>query len=318
MLQVGAAAITAASNSPEPLTPDGASALLAVVAAGVANGASTSAAATTGRRLQSDATAFKPAYDQAATLVSGLLLRSTTPATGYTSAGDSGLYVAVANTLGRSYQGLSPAVVAGPTLAAADSSQADAAAAANVRISFSGALVGNCSSGADDAALTNDAACLVPVVAVYSRDAGAALDGVGISTSLPAGFSRVSGAATVMVAGAAAGALPCAAAGACTASITLPVSQPARTNQAFKCVRILSGKMVVVDDAAVVSSAQPSSTAAASVTCAVKEAGTYLVGIHAAPEPAGQTGLTGTGNVALATYENVTGLVSEASFPQGA
>jgi hypothetical protein len=244
---------------------------------------------------------FSPAYTTEAADVSALLLQSASPASGYKSSGDNGLFVAVSNLLGRSYQAAAPALAVGPDLLESDSSKADPSDKDNVPVSFSGNLVGACTDD-NGASLTADGGCQVPVVAVYTLDASPALDGTGLTADLPDGFTPVSGAVMLIVGGAASGVLPCATAG-CTAALTFPVSEAADVTSLYKCVRIAAGKMVMDDVVVGVASRPVSASAAATPTfaCHVKQAGAYVVGRY--PDPSYVAG----GVPELATYDNVTG-----------
>jgi hypothetical protein len=318
MLDVYASGITSAWHSPVPATPDAASALLAVMAAGPGMGqAAGSAPATPARRLLAETNstitssiaggdnstpAWSPSYEPA-WQVASLLLESATPATSYKSGGDSGLYVGVSNLLGKGYVTAAPALALGPTLLAGDSSQADAAAAANAAVAFSGALAGDCTD-ADDQPLVNSSACLVPVAAVYVPDATRGLNG-----NLPAGYSAASGAVAFTVNGQAHAALPCASA-SCTATIKLPLSSSGSSGASYTCVRVSAAGLVLPSDAAVASSSPRGS-------CVVSSAGVYL--LVAAPAASGSNS-TSDGNStsggqqedALPIYTNITGLVRSA------
>lgn len=366
MLNVGKAGISAAKLSPKPLTPEGGSRLLAVLAAGngvsaackLPNGCKQTTAARASRHLlseevcatcseqwpgsmpcmhsKSDFTAsqlphphvlshaafcsdiksagtnniccllpclmqaagqarslqqstntttpsFVPAYMADATAIADLLLQSTTPATQWASSGDNGVYVGVANQLGRNYKGLQSAVAVGP-VSAAGGSQADASVKDNVVISLSDNLVGTCKdeTGAD----ITDGSCLVPLTAVYVTDPAGALDQKGFLTEVvPDGFKAVSGVVTLQAGKVAKGALPCATAG-CTASLRFPVMESADVSKLYQCFQVVDGKVYLSTDAVAGTASRDIVTAAGEVptfTCAVKQAGSYLVGKY--PDP---------------------------------
>lgn len=366
MLNVGKAGISAAKLSPKPLTPEGGSRLLAVLAAGngvsatckLPNGCKQTTAARASRHLLSEevcATGFEqcrqaachvvagiqadvaalmtahphvlshvmlhsdsaatdnvccllpcllqapgharslqettntttpsfvPVYMADATAIVDLLLQSTTPATQWASSGDNGVYVGVANQLGRNYKGLQSAVAVGP-VSAAGGSQADASVKDNVVISVSDNLVGTCKdeSGAD----VTGGSCLAPLTAVYVTDPAGALDQKAFLTDVvPDGFKAVSGVVTLQAGKVFKGALPCATAG-CTATLRVPVMESADVSKLYQCFQVVDGKVYLSTDAVAGAASRDIVTAAGDVptfTCAVKQVGSYLVGKY--PDP---------------------------------
>lgn len=294
---VGKAGIAAAKLSRKPLTPEGASRLMAVLA----TGSKVSAAPVTvqaSRRLMQEANttidatsnvtnaavtptagpAFVPAYLDAASTLAGLLLQTADLGTGWTSGGDMGVFFAAANLPVRSYQGLSAVLAVGPILDAA-AHGADSAASSNVVVSMGGQLQGPCENDAGVAVV--DSSCVVSTTAVYSTNAEAALaPGYNTSAFLPYLFQPISGAVTLAVAGQSAGALPCATPG-CVALLRVPVLEAASPAWLCQCFQVVDGQVDFTGTA--VASPPASSTAGMagetpSFSCAVRQAGTYVVG----------------------------------------
>jgi hypothetical protein len=227
--------------------------------------------------------AFAPAFTEQAYTVADLLAPSATPAISYLSGGDNGLFISVANRLGRTYAAASTAVVVGPALEASGSS-ASASAADNVQVQFSKALTAACVD--EEGTVLSDAPCsdvVVPVRVTYTPDATALLKPAATGRKLaaaeavPADFSIVSGAVNVEAPGAAAGALPC---DGCTATVTIPIWEEKQAHMLYHCAQIVDGATVIDTAMATASDVEMSSTSPAvpTVSCAVNQAGSYLVG----------------------------------------
>lgn len=96
------------------------------------------------RSLLEGTTVFpEPAFLATAQAVAALLAVSATPGSGYLSGGDNGLYVSVANQLGRSYSAAGAGVAAGPVLTGTGGVAA-ATSGSNAVVSFSKPLTSNC------------------------------------------------------------------------------------------------------------------------------------------------------------------------------
>jgi hypothetical protein len=229
------------------------------------------------------APAFAPDFAEQGYTVADLLAPSATPATSYLSGGDNGLFISVANRLGRTYGAASTVVVVGPALDASGSS-ASASAADNVQIKFNKALTAACVD--EEGTVLSAAPCsdvIVPVRMTYTPDASALLKPaasgrkLAAAEAVPADFAIVSGAVTVEAPGAAAGALPC---DGCTATVTIPIWEEKQTDMLYHCAQIVDGATVI--DAAVVTASDvtmsETSPAVPTVSCAVKAAGSFLVG----------------------------------------
>lgn len=83
-----------------------------------------------------------PAFLASAQEIATLLASAASPGTGFLSGGESGLYVSVANQLGRNYAG-GTGVAVGPKLTGTGGG-ADASSASNALVSFSKPLTGSC------------------------------------------------------------------------------------------------------------------------------------------------------------------------------
>lgn len=252
------------------------------------------------------APAFVPAYLDAATLdVADLLLQATDPGAGWASSGDNGVYVAVANQAGRSYQGLTTAALAVGPVADVSSSRSDASLRDNVVITFSGDLLGSCPDQ-DTGVVAPSDSCIVPTVTIYATDPAGAIDASAPKdASVPDGFEAVSGALTLKAGGADKGLLPCAIEG-CTATLRFPVREAAVASKLYQCFQVVDG-VVVLSGEAVASQASRAIDAGntgdvPTFSCAVKQAGTYLVGKY--PDPNYREG------AAESPYASITGLVS--------
>lgn len=188
--------------------------------------------------VEEPAASFTPAYLDAATLdVADLLLQATDPGAGWASSGDNGVYVAVTNQAGHSYQGLSPAALAVGPVADASSSRSDASVRDNVVVTFSGDLLGSCPDQDTGVVAASDS-CIVPVVAIYATDPAGAMDAAAAKdASVPDGFEAVSGAVTLKAGGADSGALPCVDEG-CTATLRFPVMEAAAVSQLYQCFQV--------------------------------------------------------------------------------
>jgi hypothetical protein len=229
------------------------------------------------------APAFAPNFAEQGYIVADLLAPSAMPATSYLSGGDNGLFISVANHLGRTYAAASTVVVVGPALDASGNS-ASASAADNVQIKFSKALTAPCVD--EEGTVLSEAPCsdvVVPVRMTYTPDASALIKPAATGRKLaaadavPEGFEIVSGAVTVEAPGAAAGALPC---DDCTATVTIPIWEEKQVDMLYHCAQIVDGATVI--DAAVVTASDvtmsETSPAVPTVSCAVKAAGSFLVG----------------------------------------
>jgi hypothetical protein len=251
--------------------------------------------------------AFRPVYYADAVEVAGLLLQSADPAAGWLSAGDNGVYTAVANQLGRSYKYLAPALAVGPALAAGGS-KSDSSVANNVAVSFSENLLGSCKdeNGAD---IIDSGSCVVPTATMYGTNPADGVVNAAALThpadaSVPAGFVAVSGVVTLRVGGTDGGALPCAVPG-CTASLRMPLLQAPAPSQLYQCFQVVDGQIklaakVVATTASHAVEQQPGQVP--TFTCSVKEAGSYLVGRYADPNR--------SDGVPQTVYSNLTNLVS--------
>jgi hypothetical protein len=226
---------------------------------------------------------FVPDFAVQGYTVADLLAPSATPATSYLSGGDNGLFISVANRLGRAYATASTVVVAGPALDVSGSS-ASASAADNVQIKFSKALTAACVD--EEGTVLSEAPCsdvVVPVRVTYTPDAAPLLKPAATGRKLaaaeavPEDFAIVSGAVTVEALGAAAGALPC---DGCTATVTIPIWEEKQADMLYHCAQIVDGATVI--NAAVVTASDvtmsETSPAVPTVSCAVKAAGSFLVG----------------------------------------
>jgi hypothetical protein len=306
---VGKAGVAAAKLSRKPLTPEGASRLMAVLAtsskaspaapvtvqasrrllqevnatnSAVAQNATnaTASAATNAATNAVAATSspdFVPAYLDAASTLADLLLQTADPGTGWVSGGDMGVFFAAANLPGRSYQGAAAVLAVGPVLDAA-AHGADSAVSSNVVVSVNGQLQGACENDAGVAVV--DTSCLVGTTAVYATDSEAALaPGYNTSLFLPYLFQPISGAVTLAVAGQSAGALPCATPG-CLAQLRVPVLEAASPAWLYQCLEVVDGQ-VNFTGTAVASPASSTTVGMAgetpSFSCSVRQAGTYVV-----------------------------------------
>lgn len=193
MMAVAQSSITSAKVTGAPVSPDQATRMWAVVAAasGVAAGSASAAAAAgagtaaaaarhllsapTGnttttsaywagsansrynlfsRHLLQTAAFAAPPFLSTAADIAALLAASATPGSGFLSGGEGGMYVSVANQLGRAYA--SSPVAVGPVLAAAGGA-ADPLSGSNAVVSFSKALSGGCV--AEDGSVDAGTAC---------------------------------------------------------------------------------------------------------------------------------------------------------------
>jgi hypothetical protein len=262
-------------------------------------------AATHRRRLHevSD-TAVSPAYYADAVKVAGILLQSTDPGAGWASAGDNGVYIAVANQPGRNYKGLVPAALAVGPVRDATGTKSNYDVTNNVAVRFSEGLLGSCTDE-NGAEITATDSCVVPTVAIYATNPANAVDAAApTDSSMPDGFAPVSGVVTLRVGGADTGALPCTAPG-CTASLRAPVTETATPSMLYQCFQVVAGQIKLSTDAV----ASPASRAieviagqAPTFTCDVKQAGSYLVGRY--PDPNYKAG------VPEHDYSNIPNLVS--------
>jgi hypothetical protein len=229
--------------------------------------------------------AFAPDFAEQAYTVADLLAPSASPATSYLSGGDNGLFISVANRLGRTYGAASTVVVAGPALEASGSSASNSAAD-NVQVQFSKPLTAACVD--EEGTVLSDAPCsdvVVPVRVTYTSDATPLLKPaapgawrkLAAAEAVPADFAIISGAVTVESPGAAAGALPC---DGCTATVTIPIWEERQADMLYHCAQIVDGATVIDTAVATASDVTTSSTTPAvpTVSCAVKQAGSYLVG----------------------------------------
>lgn len=236
------------------------------------------------------ADAFTPPHAAQAKNIGDLLAQGAGPAS-YLSGGDNGLYLSVANFIGRNYEQWN--VVSGPVLDATGN-QATAANGENAQLKFSKPLVGSCVDE-DGNAIGKAATCadvVVPVRFTYLPDAAplistAAASAVPASRKLQAVGERtiVSGAATVEVAGDSKSALPC---DSCTATVSIPTWEQKEEWMLYDCGKIVNG--VVTWDVGATSSGvqQVGTPAVPTVTCTVSSAGSYIIGKRVDPNrPAG-------------------------------
>ncbi|KAF6254423.1 hypothetical protein COO60DRAFT_1665172 [Scenedesmus sp. NREL 46B-D3] len=115
--------------------------------------------------------------------VAGLLATSATPATGYLSGGDNGLYVSVANLLGRTYPN-SPLYV-GPDISAAGA--ASAISSDNVHVAFSKPLTSLCVDEAGDSVANSSCSDgVVPVQVMYLSESSPLLAAGATRAAAPA------------------------------------------------------------------------------------------------------------------------------------
>jgi hypothetical protein len=98
----------------------------------------------------------EPAFLATAQTVAALLAASATPGSGYLSGGDNGLYVSVANQLGRSYSAAGAGVAVGPVLTGTGGVAA-ATSGSNAVVGFSKPLTSNCLN--EDGSVAPDTVC---------------------------------------------------------------------------------------------------------------------------------------------------------------
>ena len=253
--------------------------------------------------------------------LAGLLSPSATPATGPSSAGDKGLYVTVANLVGNNLeqQVIAAGSVMGPPSSGSSSSGdssmlvANATAAANVRLAFSGAFAGRCASdvtasgGQEEggtAAGATSALCADGIVAVrlfYIGDAAVFLgEGYSSNETSSGSSSRRSLLAPVPVAGPdlelLSGSvyikvgdqqqLPCdnSSSSNCSASVIIPLTSGFTPGDPqVQCLLLEGGTVfrgVTLADGVVTEAAGPASEdpAVSVAKCRVTRSGTYAVG----------------------------------------
>jgi hypothetical protein len=105
--------------------------------------------------LQSTPAYEAPAFLASAQAIADLLSSAASPGAGFLSGGDNGLFVSVANQLGRSYTNPT-AVAVGPVLASTGGAAA-ATSGSNAVVSFSQPLTGSCV--AEDGSLVANSSC---------------------------------------------------------------------------------------------------------------------------------------------------------------
>jgi hypothetical protein len=225
--------------------------------------------------------------------IAGLLATSATPATGYLSGGDNGLYVSVANLLGRSYPN-SPVYV-GPDITGAGAASVNSSD--NVHVAFSKPLTSLCVDDAGEAIANSSCSdSVVPVQVMYLSESSPLLAaGATRSASLPSDYVTMSGVVT-LTAGSASS-LPC---DSCTAAITIPIWEYADPTQDYVCTQLSSSGQLSLTNA-IVSSGSVTNTASdpavPTVECTVSKPGSYLVGrtVRAAVPAQGVSELPGSG-----------------------
>lgn len=233
---------------------------------------------------------FVPAYAAQAKEIGNLLAQGTGPAA-YMSGGDNGLYLSVANYIGRNYEQWS--VVSGPALDDTGN-QADAASGVNAKLKFSKPLVASCVDE-DGNAIGTSATCpdvVVPVRLTYLPDAAPLIKtpapaAVPASRKLQAVGERtiVSGAATVEVDGDSKSALPC---DSCTGSVSIPIWEHKEEWMLYDCGKIEDGAVNWGVGAVSGGVEQVGTPAVPTVTCTVGSAGSYIIGKRVDPNrPAG-------------------------------
>lgn len=241
---------------------------------------------------------FVPGFFHLANEISDLLCKSATPATGYLSGGDNGLFVSVANHFGRNYH--TAQLAAGPQLDDTGN-QAAPNSGDNVHIKFNQDLVGTCVD--EEGVQLSSGTCgdvIVPVKLTYTADIDAMLSTAAAaaapataskrklqqSSTLPSGWQVVSGAATLEVLGSTADPFPC---DGCTATVTIPLWESAQEYTLYHCAQIVDG--VITLDAATASSKGTTAVGSvAAVQCEVNKAGSYVVGMS--PDPNRPQGAT--------------------------
>jgi hypothetical protein len=206
--------------------------------------------------------------------VAGLLATSATPATGYLSGGDNGLFVSVANLLGRSYP--SSPIYVGPDMNAAGAATANSTD--NVHVVFSKPLISPCIDEAGETVANSSCSdSVVPVQVMYLSESSPQLAaGATRSAGLSGDYTTISGAVT-LTAGSS-GSFPC---DGCTASITIPIWEYADPTQDYICTQLSSTGQLSLTNAIVSSGAvtnTASDPAVPTVQCTVSKPGSYLVG----------------------------------------
>jgi hypothetical protein len=206
--------------------------------------------------------------------IAGLLATSATPATGYLSGGDNGLYVSVANLLGRTYPN-SPVYV-GPDISGVGAASVNSSD--NVHVAFSKPLTSLCIDDAGEAIANSSCSdSVVPVQVMYLSESSPLLAaGATRSAGLPSDYVTMSGIVT-LTAGSASS-LPC---DGCTAAITIPIWEYADPTQDYVCTQLSSSGQLSLTNA-IVSSGSVTNTASdpavPTVQCTVSKPGSYLVG----------------------------------------
>jgi hypothetical protein len=225
--------------------------------------------------------------------IAGLLATSATPATGYLSGGDNGLYVSVANLLGRTYPN-SPVYV-GPDITGVGAASVNSSD--NVHVAFSKPLTSLCTDEAGESIANSSCSdSVVPVQVMYLSESSPLLAaGASRSAGLPSDYVTMSGVVT-LTAGSASS-LPC---DDCTAAITIPIWEYADPTQDYICTQLSSSGQLSMT-AAIVSSGSVTNTASdpavPTVTCTVSKPGSYLVGrtVRAVVPSQGVSELQGSG-----------------------
>jgi hypothetical protein len=225
--------------------------------------------------------------------IAGLLATSATPATGYLSGGDNGLYVSVANLLGRTYSN-SPVYV-GPDITGAGAASVNSSD--NVNVAFSKALTRLCIDEAGETIANSSCSdSVVPVQVMYLSESSPLLAaGATRSAGLPSDYVTMSGVVT-LTAGSASS-FPC---DSCTAAITIPIWEYADPTQDYVCTQLSSSGQLSLTNAIVSSgyvTNTPSDPAVPTVQCTVSKPGSYLVGrtIRAAVPAQGLSEVPGSG-----------------------
>lgn len=244
----------------------------------------------TQRRLLANSTTttyVAPAFLAPTTTIAGLLASSATPGTGYMSAGDNGLYVSVANLLGRSYQG--SVVAVGPDMAVGGAAVSNSTE--NVKLVFNQTLTGLC---VDEAGVTQpNSTCsdvVVQVQLTYLPEASPVLaDGATTAAGMPSDYATTSGVVSLTVGGSGTAKFPC---DGCTATVTILITEHADPTKSYLCTAVTNGQLSLLDSSNAVSGAEVTAVAGVpSVQCSVNKAGSYLIGstLKAVAPPGGQT-----------------------------
>jgi hypothetical protein len=225
--------------------------------------------------------------------VAGLLATSATPATGYLSGGDNGLYVSVANLLGRTYP--SSPIFVGPDVSPAGAALVNSTD--NVHVVFNKPLTSLCIDEAGETVANSSCSdSVVPVQVMYLSESSPLLAvGATRSAGLPSDYTTMSG--VVSLTAGSASSFPC---DGCTATITIPIWEYADPTQDYICTQLSTTGQLSLSNAIVSSGAVTntvSDPAVPTVECTVSKPGQYLVGrtVKAVLPSQGVPEQTGTG-----------------------